>query len=67
MSQKPVVPERARDYLYPIVLAAIPLLTAWGKVSESEGPLWAALAAAVLGVGTATTYRPSKTINRDDE
>lgn len=59
---KPVVPPRVRDYTYPIVLAALPLLSAWGIITDSDIPLYAALGAAVLGVGTATVYRPSTTI-----
>ena len=58
----PVVPAKVRDFLYPILLAALPLLAAWGVIAETDIPLYAALGAALLGVVTATAYRPSKTI-----
>lgn len=53
-----VIPARLRAYLYPVLLAALPLLVAFGVITEDAAPLWAALVAALLGVGTATAYRP---------
>jgi hypothetical protein len=45
--------ERTRAWIYRVVTAALPLLTAYGVVAESEVPLFIALAAAVLGTGMA--------------
>ncbi|MFS3128662.1 hypothetical protein ACLM5J_09680 [Nocardioides sp. Bht2] len=56
------IPPAVRDRLYPIALAVVALLGGYGLISESMIPLWIALASAVVGVGTATAYRPSKTL-----
>lgn len=56
------IPPAVRDRLYPISLAVIALLGGYGLLAEQTIPLWIALAAAVLGTGTATAYRPSKTL-----
>lgn len=45
--------EPTRAWLYRIVLAALPVLTAYGVISEQEVALYAALAAAVLSTGLA--------------
>lgn len=57
-----VIPPKVRDYGYPIVTAAVPLLAAYGAISEQHVPLWIALGAALLGTATATVYRPSRTV-----
>ena len=57
------IPAAVRDRLYPISLAVIALLGGYGLLAEQTIPLWIALAAAVLGTGTATAYRPSKTLD----
>lgn len=62
----PLIPARVRDYAYPIVTAGVPLLAAYGLISEQQVPLWVALGAALLGTATATAYRPSRTIPDGD-
>jgi hypothetical protein len=46
--------ERTRAYIYRVLLAAIPLLQAYGIVNESDVPLIIALVGAVLATGLAT-------------
>jgi hypothetical protein len=45
--------EATRAWIYRIVTAVIPILTAYGVISEAEAPLFVALAAAVLSTGLA--------------
>lgn len=45
--------EHTRAWIYRVVTAALPLLTAYGVIAESKVPLIVALAAAVLGTGMA--------------
>lgn len=42
-----LTPER-RKHLYQVLAALLPLLAAYGLISESEAALWVALAAALL-------------------
>ncbi|MGP3708477.1 phage holin [Gordonia paraffinivorans] len=42
-----------RRWLYAIVTALVPILVVYGIIDSSTVPLWIALAAAVLGTGTA--------------
>lgn len=58
------IPPAVRDWLYPVALAVIALLGGYGLVAEQMIPLWIALAAALLGTGTATAYRPSRTLDK---
>lgn len=44
---------RVRQWLYIVVTAGVPLLIAYGIVDAVQAALWLALAAAVLGSGTA--------------
>ena len=46
------ISESTRHWIYTIVAAVIALLAAYGVLGPDEVPLWLALAAAVLGVGT---------------
>ena len=46
--------EPTRAWLYRILVAAVPLLIAYGALDESVAPLWVALAGSVLGLGLAT-------------
>lgn len=62
----PLIPPRIRDWLYPVVLAVVALLGGYGIIEEEMTPLWIAFAAAILGTGTATAYRPSKTLPHDE-
>ncbi|MFP5372400.1 MAG: hypothetical protein ACLGI3_16855 [Actinomycetes bacterium] len=43
--------EPVRLWLYPVVVALVGLLVAYGQVSADVAPLWEALAAAVLATG----------------
>lgn len=45
--------EATRAYIYRIVLAVIPILTAYGVVAEEKAPLFVALAASVLSTALA--------------
>lgn len=49
---------QVRAWLYRIATALIPLLIAYGALSESTAPLWIALAGAILSSGTAAAYTP---------
>lgn len=55
-----LIPAPIRSWLYGIMTAAIPLLTAYGVISEQDAPLWAALVGAVLATSTALAYRPTR-------
>lgn len=46
--------ERTRAYLYRVLLAAIPLLQAYGIVEDEQVPLIVGLVGAVLATGLAT-------------
>lgn len=61
-----LIPASVRTWIYGIVTAAIPLLSAYGIISEHTAPLWVALAAAILASGTALAYRPTRAINESD-
>lgn len=52
--------EKARAYVYRVTLAALPLLTAYGLVKESDVPLIVGLVAAVLNVALATANTSTK-------
>jgi hypothetical protein len=43
-----------RQWLYTVITIAVPILVSYGVVDANQVPLWLALAAAVLGTGTAT-------------
>ena len=63
----PLVPTRARRWLYGIAAAAAPLATVYGLVTEHESVLWLNLAGAVLftmAVGNTPTRRDE---GEDDE
>lgn len=45
--------ERTRAYIYRVLTAAAPLLTAYGITTEADLALWLALAGTILGVGLA--------------
>lgn len=57
---KELIPPPVRSWLYAIVTALIPLLSAYGIISEQTAPLWIALAGAILATGTALAYRPTR-------
>lgn len=49
---------RARRWVYGIALAVVPILTAYGLVSEEHAPLWVSLVSAVLVPGLALANTP---------
>lgn len=55
-----LIPPPVRSWLYGIATALIPLLTAYGVISDQTAPLWIALAGAILATGTALAYRPTR-------
>jgi hypothetical protein len=44
------IPPDIRRWLYLVTMAVIPLLVAYDVLTDTVAPLWASLAAAVLGV-----------------
>lgn len=56
----PLIPPSVRSWLYGIVTALIPLLSAYGVISDQTAPLWIALTGAILATGTALAYRPTR-------
>ena len=51
-----IVSEKFRKWLYPVAIAVIALLVTYGVLTETDAAVWAALVAAVLGLGTAGTH-----------
>lgn len=45
---------RFRQWLYTLLLAAVPLLIGYGIIDVNQAALWLAAGGAVLGLGTAT-------------
>lgn len=45
--------QRQRAYVYRVLVAAVPLLVAYGVVSAEDAALWLGAVAAVLGLGLA--------------
>ena len=54
----PWLTPQIRRWAYGVVTAAVPLLVVYGVVEQATAPLWAALAASVLGTGTALAHTP---------
>lgn len=46
--------ESQRKWVYGIVIAALPVLAAYGILGPDHAPMWVALAAAVLGVSSSS-------------
>ena len=46
--------EHQRRWVYGIVIAALPVLAAYGILGPDHAPMWVALAAAVLGVSSSS-------------
>lgn len=44
--------EKNRRWVYGIVIAALPILAAYGILGPDQAPMWVALAAAALGVSS---------------
>ncbi|MGG7466050.1 phage holin [Plantibacter sp. YIM 135347] len=49
----------ARGYIYRILLAASPIATGYGIVTEQQAGLWLGLAGAVLGLTLAAVNTPT--------
>lgn len=47
-----------RAWAYSVVIAIIAILGGYGLITDSIAPLWVALAAALLGQGTAIAHTP---------
>lgn len=47
-----------RRWAYGVITALVPILVAYGAIEQTTAPLWAALAASVLGTGTALAHTP---------
>lgn len=52
--------EAVRAYIYRVLTAAVPILTFWGVVAETEVPLYIGLAAAILGLPVAAANTSTK-------
>lgn len=50
---------QVRKWIYGIALAVVPLLTAYGLVSETLAPLWVSLVSAVLVPSLALANTPA--------
>lgn len=62
LSENPAV----RKWVYGIALAVVPLLTAYGLVSEDHAPLWVSLVSAVLVPSLALVNTPAASDAADD-
>lgn len=60
MKTSSLIPAHVRDWLYPVVVAVVALAGGYGMIADEMIPLWIALAASLLGAGTATAYRPGR-------
>ena len=56
----------SRQWLYGIVVAALPVLVVLGLVNSEDVALWLALAGAVLGIGATGTAFAAITKQRKD-
>lgn len=52
--------EKQRGWVYRVMLAALPLLVAYGILDEQTAPLWAALALAFTSSGLAAKHTSIK-------
>lgn len=48
-----------RRWAYAVITALVPILVAYGALENVTAPLWLALAASVLGTGTALAHTPT--------
>jgi len=51
--------QETRNYIYGIVIAAIPLIVAAGYIAPGEAEQWTNLAAAILGLSTTALAKPN--------
>ena len=52
--------EQTRAYIYRVLTAAVPLVTAYGIIDGRTAALWLGLAAAILGTGLAAYNTSTK-------
>lgn len=52
--------EATRAWIYRVLVAAVPVLIAYGVLDEATAAVWVGLAAAVLGVGLAVANTSTK-------
>lgn len=57
----------ARKWVYGIALAVMPLLVAYGIISEQTAPLWVSLVSAVLVPSLALANTPSSSHSLDNK
>jgi hypothetical protein len=52
--------EQTRAYIYRVLTAAVPIVTAYGIVDGRTAALWLSMAAAILGTGLAAYNTSTK-------
>jgi len=52
--------EATRAWIYRVLVAAVPVLIAYGVLDEATAAVWVGLAAAVLGIGLAVGNTSTK-------
>lgn len=58
--ENPKMNEPTRAWIYRVLVAAVPVLIAYGVLDEATAAVWIGLAAAVLGVGLAAVNTSTK-------
>ncbi len=58
--EQDTLPPWLRTRIYALSTSLPPLLAAYGLLNDQQAALWAALAVALVGNGTAVAYRPTK-------
>lgn len=61
----PWLTPQLRRWAYMVITALVPLLVAYGILENTSAPLWLALAASVLGTGTAYMHTPTSRSGKD--
>lgn len=54
-----------RAWAYSVVIAIIAILGGYGVITDTLAPLWVALAAALLGQGSALAHTPKRIVEPD--
>ena len=62
----PHLNEHRRKWVYGIVIAALPILAAYGILGPEQAPMWVALAAAVLGVSSSALAAQNVGVEPED-
>jgi hypothetical protein len=52
--------EQTRAYIYRVLTAAVPLITAYGIIDQRTGALWLGVIGALLGIGLASMNTSTK-------